>query len=170
MSRPLRHWLGILGLALGLAACHHDEAQPIATAPSLPKDEILLPPDSSKRGYIQEQTVEPVAAPIMEPVAGRIGYDETRTARISSPIAGRVISKLPELGTLVKAGAPLVELDSPELGQAQADYANAVSDLRLAEAAYRRARELFEGKVLPSRTSSRRKTTGGGRRTRPSGP
>lgn len=140
----------LLLLVFGLAACHQDDDQskPAAAAP-LPRDEILLPKDSSKRGYIREQKVEPVSAPVMEPVAGKIAYDETRTARISSPIAGRVVSAIPALGATVKAGDPLMELDSPDLGQAKEDYANAVADQRLAEETYKRARMLYEGDVLP---------------------
>jgi cobalt-zinc-cadmium efflux system membrane fusion protein len=139
----------LLLLGLGLAACTQNDYQPKRAVAPLPKDEVLLPADSSKRSYIQEQTVEPTSAPLMEPVAGKIAYDESRTARISSPIPGRVISTLPELGSTVKANDPLVELDSPALGQAKADYANAVADQRLAEEAYRRAKMLYENDVLP---------------------
>lgn len=142
--------LFLLLLVLGLAACHQDDDRSgtAAVAP-LPGDEILLPKDSSKRGYIREQKVELVSAPVMEPVAGKIAYDETRTARISSPIAGRVVSAIPALGVAVKAHDPLMELDSPELGQAKEDYANAIADQRLAEETWRRARMLYEGDVLP---------------------
>jgi cobalt-zinc-cadmium efflux system membrane fusion protein len=139
----------LLLLGLGLAACTQNDYQPKRAVAPLPKDEVLLPADSSKRSYIQEQTVELTSAPLMEPVAGKIAYDESRTARISSPIPGRVISTLPELGSTVKANDPLVELDSPALGQAKADYANAVADQRLAEEAYRRAKMLYENDVLP---------------------
>lgn len=144
-----RRWL-LLWLVLGLAACHHDDDQPSAPpTPTLPRDEIQLPRDSSKRGYIQETQVALSMAPVMEPVAGKIAYDETRTARITSPLPGRVMSAIPALGNAVKPHDPLVELDSPDLGQAKEDYANAVADQRLAEEAYRRAQMLYEGEVLP---------------------
>jgi cobalt-zinc-cadmium efflux system membrane fusion protein len=150
VGQSLRLPLFLLLWTVGLAACHQDDNQPKATAAApLPGDEILLPADSSKRGYIQEQKVELVSAPVMEPVAGKIAYDETRTARISSPIPGRVVSAIPALGTAVKARDPLMELDSPDLGQAKEDYANAIADQRLAEEAWRRARMLYEGDVLP---------------------
>ncbi len=147
-----RRWMLVLWLpmVLSLFACHHDDdgktASPTA---ALPRDEVRLPPNSSKRGYIQEQRVELVPAPVMEPVAGKIAYDEARTARITSPVSGRVISSIPALGATVKAHDPLVELDSPDLGQAKEDYANAIADQRLAEEAYRRAKRLYEGNVLP---------------------
>jgi cobalt-zinc-cadmium efflux system membrane fusion protein len=148
----LAHALGalLLASALGLSGCHHDDDKAgAASVGSLPKDEVLLPPDSSKRNYIQETRLELTSAPVAEPVVGKIAYDETRTARITSPIPGRVISAIPALGGAVKAHDPLVELDSPDLGQAKEDYANAVADQRLAEEAYRRAQVLYQGDVLP---------------------
>jgi cobalt-zinc-cadmium efflux system membrane fusion protein len=148
-GRLLRLPVVPLLVALILAACHQNDDKPRPAAAPLPQDEIQLPPDSSKRGYIREQPVVLGAAPVMEPVAGKIAYDETRTARISSPITGRVVSGIPALGAGVKAQQPLMELDSPELGQAKEDYANALADQRLAEEAWRRAKMLYEGEVLP---------------------
>lgn len=151
MNRKTKR-LGLsLAFLLGLSGCHQGEDQAPAApkAAPLPPDEIQLPSDSSKRDYIHEQRVELSAAPVMEPVAGKLAYDETRTARITSPVPGRVISAIPALGSAVKAHDPMVELDSPDLGQAKEDYANAVADERLAEAGYQRAKMLYEGKVLP---------------------
>jgi cobalt-zinc-cadmium efflux system membrane fusion protein len=148
-SRPLRSFL-ILPLLAVLSGCHRDSDQTGKPAPpNRPKDEIVLPANSSKRGYIEEIRLESTPAPLMEPVAGKIAYDETRTARITSPIAGRVVSAVPALGAPVEAGGPLLEIDSPELGQAETDYANALSAQKLAEETWRRARMLYEGSVLP---------------------
>jgi cobalt-zinc-cadmium efflux system membrane fusion protein len=85
----------------------------------------------------------------MEPVAGKLIYDETRTARVSSPIAGRVMGNIASLGQRVAKGDVLVELDSPELGQAQADEAKARADQQLAEHAYQRVKNLFDNGVAP---------------------
>ena len=133
-----------------LSACQREKAEVVHPAtPRLPKDEVLLPPDSAKRAYIEEQVAEFVSAPVMEPVAGKLAYDETHTARISAPISGRIISAIPALGATVKARDPLMEMDSPELGQAKKDYANGLADQRLAEEAHHRAKMLFDGRVLP---------------------
>jgi cobalt-zinc-cadmium efflux system membrane fusion protein len=85
----------------------------------------------------------------MDPVTGTVAYDETRTARVSSPIAGRVTGAIAALGASVKAGSTLAELDSPELGQAQSDYAEAVADLNLAARASQRVQELFAHGIVP---------------------
>ncbi len=109
---------------------------------------IVLPASSPKRGYIQEAVVEPVPRPLLEPLAGKTAYDETRTVRVRSPITGRVIAMPVSLGSKVRKGDSLLELDSPELGQAQAEYRAALSDLQLSEANHRRTQYLFEKGIV----------------------
>lgn len=146
--QPMR--LLTLGLWVLFSACQPDpQSEPVVKKEALPKDEVLLAPDSSKRAMIVEMTVAAISAPVMEPIAGKIAYDETRTVRISAPISGRVVSDLPVLGAVVKAKDPLIELDSPEFGQAKESYANALADERLADNAWGRAKTLFDHGVLP---------------------
>jgi len=86
---------------------------------------------------------------LMDQVTAAITYDETRTVRVASPIAGRVTGDIAALGAKLKAGDPLASLDSPDLGQAQADYAKAQADRNLAERVYQRQRDLFDHGVAP---------------------
>ncbi|TRX03033.1 efflux RND transporter periplasmic adaptor subunit [Candidatus Methylobacter oryzae] len=144
---PVRLAAGLLGLFL-LACQPHNDA-PKQQAAALPKNDVILSPDSPKRNYIKEAVVELVRRPLMDPVTGTIAYDETRTARVSSPIAGRVIGSISALGAHVKAGDALAELDSPELGQAQSDYAGAQADLNLANRAFQRMQELYANGIVP---------------------
>jgi cobalt-zinc-cadmium efflux system membrane fusion protein len=132
-----------------LAACHSQEEAPKQAAPNIPKDEVWLSANSPKRGYIREAVVAASPRPLMDPVAGKVAYDETTTVRVSSPIAGRVTGDIAALGARVRAGAALATLDSPELGQAQADYAKAQADLQLAEHAFQREQGLIEAGVAP---------------------
>ncbi|MGZ5054404.1 MAG: efflux RND transporter periplasmic adaptor subunit [Methylobacter sp.] len=145
---PIRLSAGLLGLSL-LACQPQQNEPPHNQATTLPKNEVKLSPDSPKRNYIKEAIVELVRRPLMDPVTGKITYDETHTARVSSPIAGRVIGAISALGTHVKAGDALAELDSPELGQAQSDYAGALADLNLAKRASQRMKELFDNGIAP---------------------
>lgn len=143
-------WGLVVSIMLVLTACEPSPPPaPKPSTPVIPKNEVLLSADSPKRGMLVEKRVELSPAPVMEPVAGKLAYDESRTARISAPIAGRIVSAIPALGTPVKAHDALIELDSPELGQANEAYANALADQRLAEAARDRAKSLFEHGVLP---------------------
>ena len=141
-------WL-CAGLGL-LLACGSDHGPSVKAKPAvLPKDEVLLAPESSKRAMLVEQVLGLELAPVMESVAGKIAYDETVTARISAPVAGRIISPLPVLGAKVNVRDPLIELDSPELGRAKEEYANALADARLAQGAFERAKSLFDHGVIP---------------------
>ncbi len=87
--------------------------------------------------------------PLAEPLNGRVVFDESHTARVSAPVAGRVVELRSQLGDPVAAGAVLAVIDAPDLGAAQADLAKAKADESRKELALRRARELFSGEVLP---------------------
>ena len=141
--------LTICLMLIALSACNPQGEGKKDTTAHVPSGEVRLSPDSPKRGYITEAVVELSRRPLMEPVTGKLGYDETRTARISSPISGRVVGKIAALGDKVEVGDVLAELDSPELGQAQSDYANALADVSLAERAYQRVKNLYDQGVTP---------------------
>lgn len=79
---------------------------------------------------------------------GRLAWDEDRTVRVSSPFAGRVLRPLVQVGDTVRAGQPLAELASGEFGQAIADARRAEADLRLADDALARQRELNEAGLV----------------------
>lgn len=136
-------------LCLALLACHSDDEQKKAVTPAPGSDEVVLSPQSPKRGYIKEAVLQLSRRPLMDSLNGILAYDETRTARVSSPIAGRVVGPPVALGTLVAAGATLLTLDSPDLGQAEADYASAAADLTLAERAYQRVQGLYDQGIAP---------------------
>src|SRR5690348_10053046 len=131
-------------LSLSLLGCQPQNNEEPQRVPIPPSDEVVLGPESPKRQYIQEAVAEPVQRPLMDPVTGKITYDEVRTARVSSPIAGRVIGAIAALGTSVRAGDTLAVLDSPDLGEAQSAYAAAVADLNLADRNFQRVRELYD--------------------------
>ncbi len=87
--------------------------------------------------------------PLAEPLNGRIAYNENFTARVSSPIAGRVVALKAQPGDKVNAGDALLTLDSPDLAQAAADLNKAKADDTRKQLAYERAKKLYEGEVLP---------------------
>ena len=142
-------WLNAGLLSLTLMACQAQTDEPAQQVTTYLKNEVILSPDSQKHIYIKEAIVEPTQRPLMSPVTGKITYDETRTSRVSSPIAGRVIGGIADLGAHVHKGDALVELDSPELGQAQSAYASATSNLNLASKNFQRKQELYVNDVIP---------------------
>ena len=144
---PVRLLAGLIGLSL--LACQPQHNEPKQQNKTLSKNEVILNSNSPKRAHIKEAIVELVQRPLMHPVTGKITYDEAHTARVSSPIAGRVTGKIAVLGAQVKIGDALAELDSPDLGQAQSDYSGALADLNLADRAFQRMQELYANGIAP---------------------
>jgi cobalt-zinc-cadmium efflux system membrane fusion protein len=110
--------------------------------------QLRFPTGAPQLASLRITAAEEAPVPLAEPLSGRITYNENVTARVSSPVAGRVISLKAQPGDAVKLGDTLMVLDSP-------DYAASVADLRKAEAdqirkqqSYERAKTLYEGQVL----------------------
>ncbi|HEY2729493.1 MAG TPA: efflux RND transporter periplasmic adaptor subunit [Polyangia bacterium] len=112
------------------------------------RDFVRFNPGSAPLDFIKVETVVETAGATSATLPGRVTFDEDHTQRVSSPIDGRAVSILVELGDRVHAGQPLIELSSPNVGQLQADAQKATSDLVLAEKATERVHKLqVEGAV-----------------------
>ncbi len=120
------------------------EAPAAQTAPQAEADTLHYSADAPQLAFLQIKQVEALPEPLTEALNARITYDDNHTARVFSPIAGRVLRISTEMGQRVKAGDPLVVLDSPDFAQALADSAKADSDLVRKQKAYERARQLLE--------------------------
>ncbi|HEV7814797.1 MAG TPA: efflux RND transporter periplasmic adaptor subunit [Janthinobacterium sp.] len=112
------------------------------------KDELSFGPDAPQLSSLKVGVAQAVPLPVSEPLNGRIAYDENRTARVSSPIAGRVLSLGAEPGDTVALGAVLAVLDAPDLATAQADWSKAQADEAHKRLGFERAKLLFDGEVL----------------------
>ncbi len=141
----------ILVLVLGGAAYfgwqkNHESGKPRAAAlPTLHKssDTLHFEVNAPQLTFIKIQTVEAFPEPLVEPLNARIVYDDNKTARVFSPIAGRVVKILAEIGKQVKAGEGILILDSPDYAQAVADSSRADADLLRKRETYERARLTF---------------------------
>jgi membrane fusion protein, heavy metal efflux system len=110
--------------------------------------EVYLAPDSPKKAYVKTAPLSLTQYPLVEPLAGKITYNESATSKVSSPVAGRVVNSPVKLGNFVKAGTILLELDSPDVADSEAAYAKAQADVSLANHAYNRQKELYAGKAV----------------------
>ena len=125
------------------------KAEPVqATAPKEP-GVLRYPPGAPQLAALKTSAAEELPVPLAEPLNGRIAYNENFTARVSSPIAGRIISIKLQPGDAVKAGETLLTLDSPDLAQAVADLHKAEADETRKRLAFERAQKLHDGQVLP---------------------
>lgn len=150
-NHPQRTKLLVCGLLISaiFTACSDSSEQhkPVPQPPKV-QGEVYLAPDSPKKAYVKTASLSLSSHPLLEPLAGKVTYNESMTSRISSPVAGRVIAKPVALGTQVQTGNVLLELDSPDVAAAEADHAKAQADLALVSHAFKRQQELYAGKAV----------------------
>ncbi len=129
---------------------HAVEKVQAAPLPALQKtsDTLHFDVNAPQLTFIQIKEVEVLPEPLAEPLNARIAYDDNRTARVFSPITGRVVKILVDVGDRVKAGDGLLVLDAPDYAQAVADVSRADADLQLKQATYARAKLIFDAKGL----------------------
>jgi membrane fusion protein, heavy metal efflux system len=147
--------LVVIALA-GLTACHKVEAvheeKPAAAAQN--PLEISLTPDLEKRIRIGEASAMSVSSSFT--VSGRVEADETREARVGTPISGRITDLLVREGDVVKKGQVLATLSSTELTNLQFSFLKAHSQAMLSQRAVDRAQQLLDAGVIGSAELQRR--------------
>jgi membrane fusion protein, heavy metal efflux system len=83
--------------------------------------------------------------------AGAVTFDARRFAAVGARISGRTRRIFKLLGDRVKAGEPLAEVESAELGRAEAHVLAARAKEKAAEAQSQRERRLAEGRIVSAR-------------------
>ena len=155
----IKHVL-VLGLLLSLLAAaffgwkkYHAPARAVveenaAAAQHVSADTLHFAADAPQLLFLNIQPAEAFPQPLVEALNARISYDDNHTARVFSPLAGRVVSIASEAGKQVKAGEPLLVLDSPDFALAESDNAKANADQIRKKDAYERAKQLYEFKGI----------------------
>ena len=113
-------------------------------APQTISDTLHFEKNAPQLTYLQIKPAEAFPEPLLEPLNARITYDDNYTARVYSPIAGRVTKISAEAGQQVKAGEVLLHLDSPDYAQASSDSVKAEADLLRKQQTFERAKQLFD--------------------------
>jgi cobalt-zinc-cadmium efflux system membrane fusion protein len=113
--------------------------------------EAKLTPEAIKRYGVVLGTAKKVKLTPTFTVPARVAFNAEAVAQISSAVTGRVVELKVRQGDSVKAGDPLLVIESPELGESQSDYLQkrtavetAVPAVELAKSAYDRAKALYE--------------------------
>ncbi len=173
----------LLGLSLlALNACQKAPEPVKSGVPGATVDEqsVRFPKDSPQLTTLR--TVEiGLERDSFVRINGRISWDDSRTSRVTSPVAGKVTELRVMPGAVVKKGDLLAVLSSPEFGQIQADARKSETDVSLAERAHARAKELHQAGLIAQkelqsleadlararterqRTQAREKAFGGGK-------
>lgn len=142
----MKHWILNACLLAILTACSHPEEgakTPLVKA----EGESLTLTEPDKVSFLKFATVEAEKEGELR-LPGRLVWNEDRTVRVQPQLGGRVLKIAVDLGASVKAGQTLAVLGSGEYGEAQADTRKALADLRLAEQAETRSKELREAGII----------------------
>lgn len=112
---------------------------------------LALPAEATKHSPVRVVAVVRTRLARDVEVVGSVGFAADHFAAVGPLIAGRLVSIQVRVGDKVKAGQTMAELESAEVGQAQAAYLTARASSFAAEANLRRERELAERKVSSER-------------------
>jgi len=89
-------------------------------------------------------------------VTGRVEADESRLARVSSPVTGRITDLEVVEGQVVKRGQLIAVIRSTELSTSQSGYLQVLTQLDLSKKAVERAQRLLEAGVIGEAELQRR--------------
>lgn len=109
---------------------------------------VKYAPNAAELSSFKIAAVSEAPMPLAEPVNGRITYDENVTARVSSPVLGRVVGLRAEIGDHIGRNAVLLEIDSPDLAAAESDWRKGQADESRKKLALDRAKNLFDNEVI----------------------
>ncbi len=128
------------------------------------EDVVVLTADAASRSAIRTAAATTRVLVAERSTTGQVDFDQSRLAHVSPRITGRVHRVHATLGQRVRAGQRLAELDSIELGQAQAAYLQAKARAELAEKSHQRAMDLYADRIVSEQETieaeaSQRETT-----------
>lgn len=126
-------------------------AQPDKSAPDRHKDEgnsVRLSADEIRRAGVKIERLAPAEFADTLAAFGTIGANRNSFARVTSPVAGRLVKIVVDLGAQVSAGETLATLESPELAEVRTAYQQGKTELDLAQINFDRAQKLFVDKSV----------------------
>lgn len=143
-------------LMLCIAGCSVQADPKSADVSAPPRDPMSISPgqDLLQELRIGEPRLTSVTGSLR--VTGRVEADESRQARVSSPVTGRIIDLEVVEGQVVKRGQLIAVIRSTELSTAQSAYLKVLTQLDLSRRAVERARRLLEAGVIGEAELQRR--------------
>jgi cobalt-zinc-cadmium efflux system membrane fusion protein len=136
-----------LAALVSLAACSDKEpaapATPVAAASQpLQPGQVRVEPGSLK--FLQTQVAGAQGGSQTVWMPARVAFRTEQVSEVVSPVSGRVTQLQAQIGDMVKAGAPLATLSSPDASRIRADYSNAQVELKVAQAEAQRQHLMFD--------------------------
>ena len=145
-------------LPLGLAALFFNPAlaQTLAVAPAGPAAaerpaQFRVSQKQMQALGIQTTPLQDKADSVRRNFPAQVVVPPDREQVVSSPVAGLISQILAQPNQMVRRGAPLVRIASPELGQLQLQLLQAAARATLARQAALREQALFDEGIIPQR-------------------
>ena len=151
MAPPLH---GAVLVFAALAAACGEKPAPAATGGQKDPFAITAGPALMQRLKLGEAREAEVRETLRVP--GRVEVNETRVARVGSPVTGRVSELEVREGDNVTRGQILATLTSTELSNTQLEFLKALSQKRVADRAAARAQQLLDADVIGAAELQRR--------------
>ena len=117
------------------------------------RDTMSLASDAPQWAFFKSsiQPAKVSAARLSDPFPARVKVDETLTAKVSAPLAGRVTAVYVELGQHVLKGKPIASISSSDATGMRADRTKAKLAVQHAKVSLDRVRALVEAQALPEK-------------------
>lgn len=138
------HALQVIAFAVLLSACRSSQAAGEVPSALAPPGQVWLTPAEVREAKIEVQVVGPQVVEDSVLTSGVVTLDDQRSGHVFSPVTGRVVKILAQLGDHVKRGDALAAIESPDVGTAVSDTHKAEADLIAAEHALKRKKDLLE--------------------------
>jgi membrane fusion protein, heavy metal efflux system len=132
-----------IALAALATSCGELRAHPGEVVSKVPPNQAWLTPAEVTAAKIE---VAPIATQVVDDTvvtSGTIMLDDMRSGHVFSPVTGRVVKVIAQLGQQVKKGDPLANIESPDIGSAVSDVHKAEADLIACEHDLQRKKDLF---------------------------
>lgn len=158
-GRALRAPILVAALLLGggaiVLARHYKRPDPPKETPApgmtVGSDSVTLTNDAPMWSVVKVAPADAAQPHWTDPVPARIVFDEAKTSRLGSPLAGRVTATFVERGQNVKTGDKLFTVSSPNLAELRADLDKATVERGTAKINYDRTKALVDAGSLPAK-------------------
>ena len=148
-----------LCLLIALGGCSKRKGTPAGDSEKKPGEtsrepavphEVRLTPAAIAEAGITTWKVQVVDLSHLLSLTGSVGYDENRLLQVAANVKGRVASIPVDLGARVKAGDPLLVIESVDLGRTREEFVKELSSFNVSASAYERAKKLVAANAISS--------------------
>jgi cobalt-zinc-cadmium efflux system membrane fusion protein len=132
-------------LALVIAACAKDDGAAASSSKAAARSgSSAVELATAQKPFLTIEAVSDSRAADLLTLPGRVAFRPQAQSAIGATVPGRVVAVLVRAGEVVKAGAPLLTIESADAAATRASLAQSATRLATAETVYRRTVEMME--------------------------